>query len=99
VFIRSGALTLDASEINADNYGSRRGGQLLLQADGKITLSNGANAHALAQANGSGGDIILQTTASGSISLDNSTVKVGSTALGNGGALLYLDRLVPATAV
>ena len=33
VFIRSGALTIDASEIDADNYGSGSGGTLALRGD------------------------------------------------------------------
>jgi filamentous hemagglutinin family protein len=89
VYIRSGALTIDASEINVDNYGSGAGGQLVLQADSKITLSNKANAHALAQASGGGADIILRSSPDGAISVDNSTVAVGSRTLasGNGGQL------------
>jgi filamentous hemagglutinin family protein len=87
VFIRSGALTIDASEINADNYGSGPGGQLVLQADSKITLNNTTNAHAIAQASGNGGDIVLRTSPSGAISVDNSTVMVGSVASGDGGML------------
>ena len=71
----------------ADNYGSGPGGKLVLQADSKITLSNNANVHALARAGGSGGDIILRTSPGGAISVDNSTVEVGSTASGDGGAL------------
>jgi filamentous hemagglutinin family protein len=87
VFIRSGALTIDASKINADNYGLGPGGQLILQADSKIALTNKTKIHALARAGGSGGNIILQASPGGTISLDNSTVKVGSNASGDGGAL------------
>jgi filamentous hemagglutinin family protein len=87
VFVRSGTLAIDASEINADNYGGGPGGQLMLQADSKVVLSNKAKAHALARASGTSGDIDLRTSQTGVISLDNSTVKVGSSASGDGGAL------------
>jgi filamentous hemagglutinin family protein len=87
VFIRSGALTIDASEINADNYGSGPGGQLALQADSQITLSSTANVHALAQASGTGGDIVIRTSPGGGISVANSIVAVGSLAAGDSGQL------------
>jgi filamentous hemagglutinin family protein len=87
VFIRAGTLAIDASKINADNYGAGAGGQLMLQADSNIAVSNKAKIHAVARAGGSGGDIILQTSPGGTISLDNSTIKVGSIALGDGGTL------------
>jgi hypothetical protein len=87
VFIRSGALTIDASEINADNSGSGPGGQLMLQADTQITVSSRSNIHALAQASGVGADIHIRTAPGGSIALDSSTVTVGSLAAGNSGQL------------
>jgi hypothetical protein len=43
VFIRSGALTIDASTIAADNFGSGPGGQLVLRGDNQITIRNGAS--------------------------------------------------------
>jgi filamentous hemagglutinin family protein len=58
VFIRSGALTIEASEINADNYGAGSGGVLRLRGDEKLVLSNSANVHSIAQGNGSGAAVI-----------------------------------------
>jgi len=92
VFIRSGALTIDASEINGDNYGSGPGGQIVLHADSKIALSNTANTetakiHAIAQSSGGGGDIVLRTSPDGAISVDNTQVLVGSLAAGDSGQL------------
>jgi filamentous hemagglutinin family protein len=87
VFIRSGALTIDASEINADNYGSGPGGMLSLRGENQITLSNGANVHAVAMGSSSGADVLLSTVPSGVISADASTVLTGSLGPGNGGAL------------
>jgi len=74
VFIRSGALTIDASEINADNYGSGAGGVLSLRSDNRITLSNGANVHAVAMASGNGADILLSTVPTGVTSMEAATV-------------------------
>jgi filamentous hemagglutinin family protein len=87
VFIRAGALTIEASEINADNYGSGPRGQLALQADSQITLSNNAKVHAIAQASGPGGDIVIRTSPGGSVSVDSSVVAVGSLAAGDSGQL------------
>src|SRR6266446_3670712 len=87
VFIRAGALTIEASEINADNYGSGPGGVLSLRADSQITLSNAARVHAIAQASGPGGDIVIRTSPGGSVSVDSSVVAVGSLAAGDSGQL------------
>ena len=87
VFIRAGALTIDASEINADNYGSGPGGVLSLRGDNQITLSNGANVHALAMSTGTDADVLLSTASSGIISIDDSAVDAGSGASGNGGVV------------
>ena len=70
VFIRSGALTIDASEINADNYGSGAGGMLFLRGDNQVTLSNGTYVHALAQGSGSGAGVVISTAPAGAISVD-----------------------------
>ena len=82
MFIRSGALTIDASEINADNYGSVAGGKLLLRADNQLALSNGAYVHSFAQANGTRATIILRSAVGGTLSADNSTVAVGGNGAG-----------------
>jgi filamentous hemagglutinin family protein len=87
VFIRSGALTIDASEINADNYGSGSGGQLVLRGDSQVALSNGAYAHAVALGSGSGAGVIISTAPSGVISADAATVLSGSVGPGSGGPL------------
>src|SRR6516164_8184031 len=68
VFIRSGALTIDASEINADNFGAGSGGMLALRGDSQIALS-GAKVHAVAQSTGPSSDIVVTTA--GSLALTN----------------------------
>ena len=88
VFIRSRALTIDASEINADNYGSGAGGKLLLRGDNQLALGDGAYVHSFAQANGSGAAVILRSATGGTLSADNSTVAVGSNGAGNSGKLV-----------
>jgi filamentous hemagglutinin family protein len=88
VFIRAGALTIDASEINADNYGSGLGGLLLLRGDGQLALTDGAYVHSFAQASGGGAAVILRSATGGTLSADNSAVAVGSNAAGNSGKLV-----------
>ncbi|MBV8736320.1 MAG: filamentous hemagglutinin N-terminal domain-containing protein, partial [Alphaproteobacteria bacterium] len=87
VFIHSGALTIDASQINADNYGSGPGGQLILRGDSQVALTNDANVHSVAMGSGSGAGVMISSAPSGAISADASTVLTGSTASGNGGML------------
>src|SRR5271167_3512648 len=87
VFIRSGALTINASEINADNYGSGSGGMLVLRGDSQVALSNGAYVHVVALGSGSGAGVIISTAPSGFISADASTVLTRSTGPGNAGSL------------
>jgi len=87
VFIRSGALTIDASEINADNYGSGSGGTLVLRGDSQVALSNGANLHAVAYGSGSGAGVIISAAPSGAISADAAAVRIGSVGTGNAGPL------------
>ena len=60
VFIRSGALTIDGSEINGDNRGSGPGGRLVLRADGDITLSRSTTVHADVYGSGTGGAISVK---------------------------------------
>ena len=62
VFIRSGALTINASEINADNYGSGPGGLLALRGEDQVNLSNSASVHALALGSGSGSGVTVQSS-------------------------------------
>jgi len=70
VFISSGALTINASEVNGDNYGSGPGGQLLLRGDSLVALSNHATVHALALGAGTGANVTISAAPSGSISAD-----------------------------
>lgn len=97
VFIRSGALAIDSSEINADNYGSGPGGKLLLRGDNQLALSNGANVHSIAQANGGGAAVILRSATGGILSADTSGVAVGSDAAGNSGKLVLRGGQVSLT--
>jgi hypothetical protein len=87
VFIRSGALTINASEINADNYGSGSGGTLTLHGDSQIALSNGAFVHAIARGTGSGAGVVISTAPAGSVSADASAAVSASTGTGNAGPL------------
>jgi hypothetical protein len=87
VFIRSGALTINASEINADNYGSGPGGTLALRGDNQIALSNGTSVHAMTPGTGSGAAVIISTAPSGVISADSAMVMAGSIGPGNAGPL------------
>ncbi len=87
VFIRSGALTIEASEINGDNYGSLPGGVLSLRGESQITLSDGANVHAVAMGSGNGAGVMISTAPSGVIMVDAATVLTDSLGPGNGGAL------------
>jgi filamentous hemagglutinin family protein len=86
VFIRSGALTVDASEINGDNYGPGRGGVLSLRGDNQITLNNSANVHAVAMDSGNGASI---TIVAGQLTLRNgANVLAQSTGSGSGGDVI-----------
>jgi filamentous hemagglutinin family protein len=87
VFIRSGTLTLSNSEINADNYGSGRGGQLVIQADNQIALTNATLVHSTASGAGTGAAIIVSTAPSGSMSIDESAVQTGTLGAGTAGPI------------
>src|SRR5215469_10026709 len=97
VFIRSGALTIDASNINADNYGSGAGGKLVLRGDNRLALTDGASVHSFAQASGSGTAVILRSATGGTLTADNSIVAVGSNAAGNSGKLVVRGDQVSLT--
>ena len=88
VFVRAGNLTVDNSEINADNYGTGGGGAVLLRGDSDLTLSDGANVHAMAMSSGVGASITLQSAAGGTLLVDNSLVLASS---GGPGATGQLD--------
>jgi filamentous hemagglutinin family protein len=97
VFIRSGALTIDASKINADNYGAGPGGVLLLRGDEQLALTDGANVHSFAQASGSGAAVILRSAIGGTLTADKSIVAVGSNSTGNSGKLVLRGDQVSLT--
>ncbi len=86
VFIRSGALTIDASEINADNYGSAPGGQIMLRGEDQVSLTDGTTVHALTLS-GAGAGVAISTAPTGVVSADASTVLTGSLGPGDAGLL------------
>jgi filamentous hemagglutinin family protein len=90
VFIRAGSLSIDASEVNADNYGSGSGAVLSLRGDNQITLSNGANVHAVAMGSGNGADVLLSTATSGVILADAATVLTDTMGSGNSGSITII---------
>lgn len=86
VFIHAGALTIDASEIGADNYGSGSGGVIALRGESQVVLTGSSYLHALT-GNGSGAGILISTAPSGTVAADNSTVLTGSGGSGNSGPI------------
>jgi filamentous hemagglutinin family protein len=95
VFIRSGALMIDAGTINGDNFSSNPGGALVLRGDDQVTLTNStavaANrtiVSAIARGSGSGAEVTISTAAGGAISANaNSLVQLGSADAGGAGGL------------
>ncbi|HEU0157640.1 MAG TPA: filamentous hemagglutinin N-terminal domain-containing protein, partial [Stellaceae bacterium] len=85
VYIRAGALTIRASEIDADNSGSGKGGEIALRGDRRIALRGGADVHGFAAGSGNGASVDLATAPDGSIVADAGTVLTGSTGRGAGG--------------
>ena len=49
VFVNAGTLMVNASIINADNYGSGSGGTVALRGDRTLMLRNGSNVYSLAR--------------------------------------------------
>jgi hypothetical protein len=90
-------LTIDASTINADNYGSGPGGKVVLRGDDQLALRNDAIVRSLAQANGGGAGVILRSAPGGTLSADNSTIVVGSKSAGNSGKLMVSGGQVSLT--
>ena len=83
VYIRAGALTISASEVNADNYGAGPGGTILLRGDSQITLSDGGYVHADAYSSGPGADV---TISAGQLSMTaGALVESGTAGPGSGG--------------
>ena len=87
VFIHAGALRIEASEINADNYGVGAGGQIVLRGDSGVTLTDAADVHAVSMSTGNGADVMIATAQSAAISADAAMVQTGSVGTGNGGRL------------
>jgi filamentous hemagglutinin family protein len=88
VFINAGMLSLDASAINASNYGTGLGGSIIIKA-ASLTLSNGSFIGTDALNIGSGGVISINVV--GQLSIDDSSIGSGSSPpcifckAGNGG--------------
>ena len=61
VFIRSGSLTIDDSTIEADNHGARTGGEIVLEAGGRIALGDGAAVETVDFGRGRGGRLSVST--------------------------------------
>ncbi len=72
VFIRSGALTIDASTIAVNNSGSGPGGQLTLQGGNLVTLRNGSQLQASANTSSSVQSSVLINA--GTVDIDASTI-------------------------
>jgi hypothetical protein len=88
VFIRSGALTVEASNINADNYGSGPGGQRVLRGEEQVRLSSSTVVQSIARSSGTGAGVMISTAPTGVISASgNSLVVLDSRAAGDAGAL------------
>ncbi len=62
VFVRSSALAISASTIDADNYGARPGGEIVLQADGSLSIENGGQISASTNGAGAAGRIVVAVT-------------------------------------
>jgi filamentous hemagglutinin family protein len=87
VFIRSASLAIDASTINADNYGARPGGEIVLQTGGRVAVRDGAALAAFAYGSGRGAKAIIGTAPTGSILLDDGYLLVGTEGAAAGGRL------------
>jgi filamentous hemagglutinin family protein len=101
VFIRSGSLGIGASTIEADNHGARTGGEIVLEASGRIALSHGATVETVDFGRGPGGRLsvsagrlvltggaTVQTVAFGSGSGGRLSVSTGRLALTDGASLV-----------
>jgi hypothetical protein len=84
VFIRAGALAIDASDINADNFGSGPGGKLVLRADGDITITGGSGVDAVTFGSGNGSDIIVRA---GQLIIREALITTGSNGFGTSGKI------------
>jgi filamentous hemagglutinin family protein len=87
IFVLGGNVTVDDSEINADNYGAGGGGTLVLQGDSSLALTDGTFVHAATYSSGVGAPILLLTGSNGSVLIDNSEAVTASFASGDAGTL------------
>ena len=85
IFIRAGSLTISASTLDGDNYGTGSGGELALDASGLVDLNNNAYVHAIAQSSGAGAPIAI---GAGALTVETSAaIGSGTNASGSGGPL------------
>jgi filamentous hemagglutinin family protein len=84
VFVRSGSLVVSASTIEADSYGAGVGGEIVLEANGRIALRDGTvAADSPGRKNGDAGDIFVTA---GSLSIENGgVISAGTAGTGRGG--------------
>jgi filamentous hemagglutinin family protein len=82
VFVNAGALTMDASEINADNHGTGNGGTVSLFGESQIAMTGASSVRAVARFAGAGAAISLATGSGGSTIANNSIVQTASLASG-----------------
>jgi filamentous hemagglutinin family protein len=85
VSVYAGTLTVDASEIEADNYSAASGGKIRLSADSQINVQDSSFILSHSYASGPGADIVLKTGPSGGITIDGSSVDVSNLSSGAGG--------------
>ena len=81
--IHSGTMAIDASEINADNYGSGPGGLISLRGKNRVALRNGTLVKADA-APGSGGSISARSR---TVVVDSSEIAANTHDSGSGGSI------------
>jgi filamentous hemagglutinin family protein len=85
VFIRAGTLTIDASDIDADNYGPGAGGRVALQADEQITVTGSSAIHAATFALGPAGSIVIGAP---DITIANAVIGTDTHAAGDAGNVM-----------
>jgi hypothetical protein len=90
VFIRSGALTIDTSQINADNYGAGAGGSVVVSVNGQLLIEGESTANysgisSQSHGGGTGGNI---SVSAGALTIvDASQIAAGTFGPGNAGTV------------
>jgi hypothetical protein len=84
VHVRAGRLSIDSSQIDADNLGLRAGGQIVLNVDTAIALQGGADVHASSLGPGPGGSVSAQAA---DIKLAGSFIRAQARGAGNAGTV------------